>query len=115
MKLFCTIVLCGLMLLSAQPSATAQSTTDDTQLKFSLVFVRHGVRSPTKANTAYAPFAVDAWPTWPVAPSDLTPHGQQLMTLLGAYYLEYFTDQGLLTGNEPLPQPPASFPVCCQL
>src|ERR1700755_1278991 len=100
MKVFWTIVLCGLMLLSAPSSGIAQSTTDDTQLKFTLLFVRHGVRSPTKANTAYAPFAVDAWPTWPVAPSDLTPHGQQLLTLLGAYYRNYFVDQGLLSGNE---------------
>jgi 4-phytase/acid phosphatase len=58
------------------------------------------VRSPTKANSAYTPYAVDAWPDWPVDPGDLTPHGQQLMTLLGSYYSQYFTGQGLLTGSE---------------
>jgi 4-phytase / acid phosphatase len=100
MKRLCTIVLCGLTLVSAMPAGVAQSTTDNTKLKFSLVFIRHGVRSPTKANTAYAPYAVDAWPDWPVDPGDLTPYGQQLMTLLGSYYSQYFTAQGILTGNE---------------
>jgi 4-phytase/acid phosphatase len=100
MKRLCAIVLCGLTLVSAMPAGIAQSTTDNSKLKFSLVFIRHGVRSPTKANTAYAPYAVDAWPDWPVDPGDLTPYGQQLMTLLGSYYSQYFTAQGILTGNE---------------
>src|SRR6201996_1579536 len=100
MKLLRTIAICGLTLGSALAPCVAQSTSDDSTLKFSLVFIRHGVRSPTKANTAYAPYAVDTWPTWEVAPGDLTPHGQQLMTVLGTYYHQYFTGQGLLTGVE---------------
>ena len=100
MRLLSTLVLSVLTLLSIVPAGVAQSTTDDTELKFTLVFFRHGVRAPTKANTAYAPYAVDAWPDWPVVPGYLTPHGQQLMTLLGAYYRQYFTAQGILTGSE---------------
>jgi 4-phytase / acid phosphatase len=100
MKLLRTIIICGLTLGSALAPCVAQTTSDDSTLKFSLVFIRHGVRSPTKANTAYAPYAVDTWPTWEVAPGDLTPHGQQLMTVLGAYYRTYFTGQGILTGVE---------------
>jgi 4-phytase/acid phosphatase len=100
MKRLCAIVLSGLTLVSAIPAAVAQNTTDDSKLKFSLVFIRHGVRSPTKANSAYAPYAVDTWPDWPVDPGDLTPHGQALMTLLGTYYSQYFTAQGILTGSE---------------
>jgi 4-phytase / acid phosphatase len=100
MKLLRNLAVCGLTLCSALAPCVAQSTSDDSTLKFSLVFSRHGVRSPTKANTAYAPYAVDSWPAWPVDPGDLTPHGQQLMTLLGAYYRQYFTGQGILTGVE---------------
>ncbi len=46
---------------------------------------RHGVRSPTKSPEALAPYAAEPWPTWPVAPGELTPHGRQGMVEMGRY------------------------------
>ena len=68
------------------------------ELKFALIFSRHGVRSPTKPNSEYAQYAAQEWPTWPVPPGNLTPNGKKLMILLGAYYREYFSQEGLITG-----------------
>jgi 4-phytase/acid phosphatase len=74
--------------------------TDDTKLAFALVFSRHGIRSPTKSNDAYAPFAIQAWPDWSVAPGYLTPHGKQAITIFGTWYRAYFVQQGLLSGAD---------------
>ena len=88
------VLLSGTGLLQAQ-TATADTTT----LKFALVFSRHGVRPPTKTNDVYNPYAAQPFPDWSVAPGYLTVHGAQLMTIMGGYYRQYFTQQGLLTGN----------------
>jgi 4-phytase / acid phosphatase len=74
--------------------------TDNTTLKFALVFSRHGVRPPTKTNDNYNPFAFQNFPDWSVPAGNLTLHGAQLMTIMGGYYRQYFTQQGLLTGND---------------
>ena len=84
----------------ATDDVTAAATTDNTTLKFSLVFSRHGVRPPTKTNDAYNLYATQNFPNWSVPPGDLTIHGAQLMTILGGYYRQYFISQGLLTGND---------------
>jgi 4-phytase/acid phosphatase len=102
MKLLRPLALFGLMLLPALPDVAAQGAGDDeTKLKFALVFMRHGVRSPLKDSSVYySPYGVEEWPKWPVQAGNgnLTPHGGQLLTLLGGYYLRYFTDQRILTG-----------------
>jgi 4-phytase / acid phosphatase len=84
-----------ILLLATLTVSRAQRA--DSELKFALIFSRHGVRSPTKPNNEYAQYATQEWPVWPVPPGDLTPNGKKLMTLLGAYYREYFTQEGLLT------------------
>jgi 4-phytase / acid phosphatase len=96
------------LLMAICPLTTnAQNTDCDSELKFALVFSRHGVRSPTKSNEAYAKYAVDPWPTWPSVedpperqPGDLTPHGKELMTLLGKYYRDYFKREKLFTDED---------------
>jgi 4-phytase/acid phosphatase len=85
-----------ILLLATLTVSLAQPGGAD--LEFALIFSRHGVRSPTKPNSEYAQYAVQEWPTWPVRPGDLTPNGKKLMILLGAYYREYFTQEGLITG-----------------
>ena len=84
------LLLATLTVSLAQPGGS--------ELEFALIFSRHGVRSPTKPNSEYAQYAAQEWPTWPVCPGDLTPNGKKLMILLGAYYREYFTKEGLITG-----------------
>lgn len=76
------------------------TTTDNTTLKFALVFSRHGVRPPTKTNDAYNLYASQDFPSWSVPAGNLTLHGAQLMTIMGGYYRQYFVNQGLLTGND---------------
>lgn len=48
-----------------------------------VILQRHGVRSPTKAPAALAPFARDAWSAWPVAPGELTDHGALALSRMG--------------------------------
>ncbi len=48
-----------------------------------VMLMRHGVRPPTKSPAMPVGIAADAWPSWPVAPGELTPHGAEAITLLG--------------------------------
>jgi 4-phytase/acid phosphatase len=57
---------------------------------------RHGVRSPTHTEPPLADIASRPWPTWPVPAGYLTPRGEQLVTLMGAYYRELFASRGLI-------------------
>jgi len=49
-----------------------------------LILERHGVRPPTKPPEAFAKYSAEAWPQWPVAPGELTPHGAEGMRAMGA-------------------------------
>ncbi|HTW34211.1 MAG TPA: histidine-type phosphatase [Rhizomicrobium sp.] len=49
-----------------------------------LILERHGVRPPTKPPEAFAKYASQPWPQWPVAPGELTPHGAEAMRAMGA-------------------------------
>ena len=83
----------------AAPSATAAPTVT----KLDIVLMRHGVRSPTKPATAYAAFAIGDWPTWPVEPGMLTPHGHAGMTALGGRLRRLLLDDGVVTTACPGP------------
>ncbi len=48
-----------------------------------VILQRHGVRAPTKAPADLAPYARDAWASWPVAPGELTDHGAAALTRMG--------------------------------
>src|SRR5258708_2281236 len=69
------------------------------ELASTVALSRHGVRSPIAGHPALATFAADTWPTWPVPSGDLTPRGAELAKLLGAYYREYYTAQGLFSAR----------------
>ncbi len=45
------------------------------------------------------PYAAQPWPGWEVARGQLTPRGNRLVGLMGAYYRERFIAAGLLSGN----------------
>ena len=61
-----------------------------------IVLLRHGVRSPTSAPDAHAGYASQPWPSWPVAPGILTPHGHAGMQALGAFYRQRLIASGNL-------------------
>jgi 4-phytase/acid phosphatase len=50
-----------------------------------VLLMRHGVRPPTKAVAMPAGVAADPWPTWPVAPGWVTPHGTIAIGRLGSW------------------------------
>jgi len=64
------------------------------QLQFAVVLTRHGVRSPTWEPERLNGYSSAAWPDWGVAPGELTPHGRELMRMMGGFYRDYFS--GLL-------------------
>jgi len=81
-------------LLGAQQMASGGGGEE---LVYSVRVMRHGVRSPTADPSQYNRFASAPWPAWSVAPGYLTPHGFELIKLLGAYNREELAGQGLLT------------------
>jgi 4-phytase / acid phosphatase len=67
--------------------------------KLVILVSRHGIRSPLESMTKYTR---TAWPdlqtAWGVQNlGDLTPHGQDVITLLGAYYRAHYVADGLLS------------------
>jgi 4-phytase/acid phosphatase len=83
--------------LAAQP---IPQPFDDTQLKQVVIFGRHSVRAPVAPNTYLNQFSVQNFPDFDVAAGILTPNGEKLETLLGGYYRQWLTQEGLLTGND---------------
>jgi 4-phytase/acid phosphatase len=50
-----------------------------------VLMMRHGVRPPTKAQPMPVGVASDVWPSWPVNPGWLTPHGTQAVREVAAW------------------------------
>jgi 4-phytase/acid phosphatase len=69
------------------------------ELKLAIILTRHGVRSPLESNESLSAYAAQPWPTWETPPGVQTPHGNQLIALMGDYYRERFMRSGLLTGD----------------
>jgi 4-phytase/acid phosphatase len=89
--LFLLVLPCLGAAAAPTPSAGASE-----QLKFVVVVSRHGVRPPTVPVEELAQYSDQAWPKWDVAPGMLTPHGRELMVLMGKYYGERYRAAGLL-------------------
>src|SRR5215211_625243 len=82
-------------IVSAAMAVGGVALAAEYELVSTVVLSRHGVRSPIAAHTALATLAADTWPAWPVPSGHLTPRGAELAKLLGAYYREYYTAQGI--------------------
>jgi 4-phytase / acid phosphatase len=83
--------------LAAQPAYAAPV------LEKVLILERHGVRPPTKPPEAFAKYANEPWPQWPVAPGELTPHGAEAMRAMGAglraRYASLLPDKGCASAS----------------
>jgi 4-phytase/acid phosphatase len=90
-SLLCILLLAatGVVVYGQTAAGAAFGQTD--QLQFALVFTRHGVRSPTWEPERLNGYSSAAWPSWGVAPGELTPHGRELMKGMGGFYREYFS------------------------
>ncbi|HWU03435.1 MAG TPA: histidine-type phosphatase [Novosphingobium sp.] len=71
-----------------------------------VILMRHGVRPPTKAQPMPAQVTPEAWPSWPVDPGFLTPHGAQAVEQLGASDGALLRAQGVV-GARGCPAPSA--------
>jgi 4-phytase / acid phosphatase len=69
------------------------------QLKLAIILTRHGVRSPLQSSEDLAAFSSQPWPKWETPPGIQTPHGNQLIALMGDYYRARFQRSGLLSGD----------------
>jgi 4-phytase / acid phosphatase len=86
------------VLLTASVGRADPASPGD-ELKLAIILSRHGVRAPLQDNEAMAKYASQPWPKWEVAPSIQTPHGNQLIALMGDYYRQRFMASGLLSGD----------------
>ncbi|TWB59478.1 4-phytase/acid phosphatase [Nitrospirillum viridazoti] len=96
------LLLAGLMLATAPAQAAPDATVapraangQPLTLERVVMLVRHGVRAPLDTEAAPG-LAQGSWPTWPVVPSHLTPHGAAAATLMGAYQRQWLAANGLL-------------------
>lgn len=64
-----------------------------------VIVMRHGVRPPTQPNAALAKYSAEPWPTWPVQPGDLTPHGAQTVALTGRTIRAAYVAHGLIPAH----------------
>lgn len=102
MKHWNTYVAWLLFVISLPLAAQTKSQSfknPDTELKFVVYVIRHGVRSPTGKAEKYSSYSIASWPTWDVAPGYLTTHGYQLMEIFGAYDRMKLASQGLLSAT----------------
>lgn len=90
-----TLALCCCGFLAAQP-------VDDTVAKQVIIFGRHTVRTPILPNGALDYFAAQNYPDFPVSGvAVMTPNGGKNETILGGYFRQWLTQEGLLTGHDP--------------
>ena len=75
------LALLGLLAIGSTPAAASGDSGERVMQR--IILVRHGIRSPTKAPADLAKYAAEPWPSWPVAPGQLTPHGIETLRSLG--------------------------------
>jgi 4-phytase / acid phosphatase len=85
----------GIVLALAAPVACAAEASGHDQVLERIILIRHGIRSPTKAPADLAKYAAEPWPSWPVAPGQLTPHGIATLRSLGQRMGKDLTAAGL--------------------
>jgi 4-phytase / acid phosphatase len=84
------------VLLLTALAAPALAAAPTLQLEQSVLFMRHGARSPNQTPEQLAPSSTRPWPKWPVAAGELTEHGAALVRDLGGYYRQQYAAAGLL-------------------
>src|SRR5580658_7566917 len=84
------------LIAAAFTLATGRAEAATLHLVRVVVVTRHGVRPPTQTNADLAKYADKAWPDWPVAPGELTPHGGETVRLMGVTLRETYRAAGVL-------------------
>ena len=94
MSKFQMAALAALFTLAFAPCAIAAPS--GLTLERVVVVQRHGVRPPTSSNAELAHFAAQPWPSWPVPTGELTPHGAEVVRLMGLSLGRTYRAAGLL-------------------
>jgi 4-phytase/acid phosphatase len=87
-----------LLALAAMASllAFASATLAEPKLERVVLVMRHGVRPPIQTNADLARYSDRPWPSWPVEPGDLTPHGGETVRLMGDTIRRVYRAKGVL-------------------
>ena len=93
MKLRFFGVLAVVLLAGLSPAAAQIPIPPGWQAERAVVLVRDGVYAPLQ--TELDSNVATPWPVWPVQPGFLTPHGAELMRLMGGYYRALQGGRGL--------------------
>lgn len=91
----CAIFFAACLPLEGQSAAPSGGD----QLRFVVIVSRHGVRSPTGKTETLNRYSAQPWPTWSVPAGYLTPHGYQLMKLMGAWDRQWLVGQSVLQSS----------------
>ncbi len=95
---YCVFIL----LTSIIPSAFVHADTPfepDASLIRTVIFSRHGVRSPTQTAATLKQWASKPWPVWPVKPGELTQRGKALVKAQWTALKPGLVKQGLIPAN----------------
>lgn len=90
-------LLMALAIFCPTLAQTVREVDDGSVLRQIIIFGRHGIRAPASDPSAYS---ANPYPVFGVPYGYLTPHGQEAARLMGAYFREYLTHEGLLTGKD---------------
>ena len=66
------------------------------QLRYVVVIIRHGVRSPTWDSERLNQYSAGSWPEFGVPNGYLTPRGKVLIERMGTYFGDWLSTEGLL-------------------
>lgn len=94
--LLCLALLAGLPVLPVIRAAAAPAPGSELTVDRVAIYMRHGVRSPTRDPPAAPEVAAAPWPKWSVPPGVLTEHGAAGVRLLGSFDRGWLVPEGLL-------------------
>jgi 4-phytase/acid phosphatase len=83
------------VLAAAVPAAAQIPIPPGWQAQRAVVLLRDGVHAPLQTNEQLDKHVATPWPVWPVQPGSLTPHGTELLRLMGAYHRALQGGRGL--------------------
>jgi 4-phytase/acid phosphatase len=67
-----------------------QPAKPTSELRYTVILSRHGVRSPTWTLERLNQYSTSPWPDFGVQPGYLTPHGRALMKIMGGWYRDAY-------------------------
>lgn len=86
----------GIALLTLLCVAQPPSQAAEPKLERVVMVSRHGVRAPSASATALEARTGRPWPPFPVEPGELTPHGAEALSRMGAYLRSVYAKAELL-------------------